>query len=215
MEAKNKKTCFKCKQAATLKYRRDLLICRECFDLYVVRKKFRQNMRNQVDVIGKSNQIVAFLDGTLQSACLVKLFAENLKRNSPALKSKTESAPHQKKSANPDSAQGRLNSKTADKPVKVEAPQPLVDEQGKPLSKNQLKKRRKKKVFKRMFIEGHAVFFDFRSLLGDRANFLGRLNLRRPPRAAGRAQNEPLLARLPARTGTVSGAHVTRVQYRN
>jgi hypothetical protein len=50
-----------------------------------MKKKFRQNLRNQVDVIGKKNEITAFIDGTLQSICMLKLFAENLEKNTPKL----------------------------------------------------------------------------------------------------------------------------------
>ena len=81
MEKQSKKTCFKCKESAAFKFRKNLSICSSCFDFYVLRKKFRQNLRNQVDVIGKENQVVAFLDGTLPSVVLLKLLAENLEGN--------------------------------------------------------------------------------------------------------------------------------------
>jgi hypothetical protein len=43
-------------------------------------KKFRKNVRNQVDVVGKKNEIVAFIDGTLQSVVMLQLFSQNLHR---------------------------------------------------------------------------------------------------------------------------------------
>lgn len=80
MQKTKKSTCFKCGQKPHLKYRLNMNICRSCFDLYVMLKRFRKNVRNQVDVVGKNNEIVAFLDGTLQSVCLLQLFSENLHR---------------------------------------------------------------------------------------------------------------------------------------
>ena len=50
---------------------------------------------------------------------------------------------------------------------------PIFDEHGNKISKSQLKKRNKKKTFKRMFIQGKAVFIDFRDLLQDHSDFLG------------------------------------------
>ena len=85
MENKIRYPCFKCKKKSHFKYRRNMYICVDCFDFYVMKKKFRQNIRNQVDIIGKKNEIVAFLDGTLQSVCMLKLFAENLEKNAPKL----------------------------------------------------------------------------------------------------------------------------------
>ena len=77
--------CFKCKGKAVFKYKSNLNICANCFNFHVFKKKFRQNLRNQVDIIGKDNFIVAFLDGTLESVCMVHLLAENLELNAPAL----------------------------------------------------------------------------------------------------------------------------------
>jgi hypothetical protein len=53
-----------------------------------------------------------------------------------------------------------------------------LDENGKKLSKNKLKKLKKKNVLKKMFISGKAVFFDFRFLIKDHLDFLGKHILR-------------------------------------
>ena len=59
---------------------------------------------------------------------------------------------------------------TVDEPVKEEV---LVDENGVKLSKNKKKKKKGKNVFKKMFIQGRAMFIDFRFLIENHLNFLG------------------------------------------
>lgn len=80
-ESSQKKPCFKCKKESHFLYKKSISVCRECFDLQIMKKKFRQNLRKQVDVMGKKNEVVAFLDGTLESIVVAKILGENLDRN--------------------------------------------------------------------------------------------------------------------------------------
>lgn len=84
----DKTKCFKCDNTAEFKYRPSISMCANCFGFHVIRKKFRQNLRNQVDVIGKHNEIILFIDGTLESVVALKLFAENLDQNNKLSKVK-------------------------------------------------------------------------------------------------------------------------------
>ena len=79
--SKPKKICFKCKAKAHFNYKGKIPVCTTCFELQIIKKKFRQNLRKQVDIIGKENYVVAFLDGTLESVVVAKILGENLDRN--------------------------------------------------------------------------------------------------------------------------------------
>jgi hypothetical protein len=89
------------------------------------------------------------MDGTLESVVALKLFAENLDQNNKISKvKKVKEVPQQEQSG------------TTPK-----------------LSKNQLKKQKKKDVIKKMFMTGKAVFIDFKVLLADYASLFGKFYL--------------------------------------